>query len=251
MEAFAERELLVALLDHTRGEPAARGNLRAAVRVTSEMFNHFLGRFRSEGLISERGDLIETSPGQRLKIAVRAVELGADIERVCRALGWLEFEEMTAYVFEENGYTVRRRYRFKAERRRWEVDVLACRHPLVVCAECKRWARGMGDAAAKRTVETHLEKTRVFSENLVKVAEELGLRGWRRAVVVPVTMSLTPAPMRFYSHVPVVSILELPSFLGDFEGHLNSLAHFEVDLPPQRTKPSQTVLRGEYGTATR
>ena len=246
MADFAERDLLVALLDHTRGEPAARGNLRAAVRVTSEMFNHFLGQLRSEGLISERGGLIETSPGQRLKIAVRAVELGADIERVSRTLGWLEFEEMTAYVFEENGYTVRRRYRFKAEGRRWEVDVLASRRPLVVCVECKRWARGMGDAAAKRTVETHLEKTRVFSENLVKAAEELGLRGWRRAVVVPVTMSLTPAPMRFYSHIPVVSILEFPSFLGDFEGHLNSLTYFEVGLPPPRTKPSQTVLRREH-----
>ena len=213
------------------------------MRVTDEVFDRLLSRLKFESLISERGDLIEASPGQRLKIAVRAVELGADIERVCRALGWLEFEEMAAYVFEENGYRVRRRYRFEAEGRRWEVDVLASRRPLVVCAECKRWARGMGDAAAKRTVETHLEKTRIFSENLVKVAEGLGLRGWRRVVVVPITMSLTPAPMRFYSHVPVVSILELPSFIGDFEGHLNSLAHFDVDLPPPRTRPSQTVLR--------
>ena len=251
MASVVERELLVALLDHTRGEPAAHGNLRASMRVTDEVFDRLLSRLKVESLISERGDLIEASPGQRLKIAVRAVELGADIERVCRALGWLEFEEMAAYVFEENGYRVRRRYRFEAEGRRWEVDVLASRRPLVVCAECKRWARGMGDAAAKRTVETHLEKTRIFSENLVKVAEELGLRGWRRAVAVPITMSLTPAPMRFYSHVPVVSILELPSFLGDFEGHLNSLAHFDVDLPPLRTRPSQTVLRREYDTATK
>lgn len=244
MSAVAERELLVTLLDLTKGEPMARGNLRAAVRVTGEALNRFLNRLSLEGLISERGSLVEASPGQRLNMAVRAVELGADLERVCRSLGWLEFEEMTAYVFEENGYRVRRRYRFQAEGRRWEMDVVASRRPLVVCAECKRWARGMSNAAAKKTAETHLEKARVFSEILMKVAEDIGLRGWRRAVVVPIAMSLTPAPMRFYSRVPVVSILELPRFISDLEGHLDRLAHFTVELPSKRPGPSQTILRG-------
>ncbi|RLI09014.1 hypothetical protein DRO42_05325 [Candidatus Bathyarchaeota archaeon] len=244
MAAVAEREILVALLDLTQGEPAARGNLRAAVRVTGEALDRFLGRLGAEGLVSERDGLIEASPVQRLGIAVKAVELGADLERVCRALGWLEFEEMTAHVFEENGYEVRRRYRFRAKGRRWEMDVLASRRPLVVCAECKRWARGLGNTAAKRTVETHLEKAGVFSESLPKLAGRLPLGGWRRAVVVPIVMSLTPSPLKLYSHVPVVSILELPSFLSELEGHLDSLAHFPVELPPPRPRPSQTILRG-------
>lgn len=244
MTAVAERALLVALLNLTQGEPAARGNLRAEVRVTSEAIDRFLGRLRIEGLILERSGLIEASPGQRLNIAVRALKLGADFERVCRALGWLEFEEMTAHVFEENGYRVRRRHRFEAEGRRWEIDVLASRRPLIICAECKRWARGMGNAAAKRTAETHLEKTRIFSENLVEEADKIRLKSWRRAVVVPMTMSLTPAPKRFYSRVPVVPILELPSFLSAFEGYLDRLSRFTVELPYPKPGPSQKTLRG-------
>jgi len=243
LSTVAERELLVALLGLTRKAAAARGNLRAAVRVTGEALGLFLRRLSLEGLISEREGLIEASPGQRMGIAVRAVELGADFERVCRALGWLEFEEMAAHVFEENGYEVSRRFRFRAEGRRWEVDLVASRRPLVVCTECKRWSRGMGDSAVRKIVDGHLEKIRVFSESLAGLAEGLGLRGWRRAVAVPLVMSLLPATMRFHRGVPVVSVLQLPSFLSEFEGRLDRLVRFAVELPPTEPGPFQTSLR--------
>ncbi|MFQ6052649.1 MAG: restriction endonuclease [Candidatus Bathyarchaeia archaeon] len=192
--AAVERELLVSILDLTRGEAASRGDLLESMRITGEALGFLLKKLIREGLLSERCGVIEAAPGQRLEMAVRAVRLGADFERVCRALGWLEFEEMVAHVFEENGYEVRRRFRFAAEGRRWEVDVVASRRPHIFCAECKRWSRGMGNGAALRMVEIHLEKARVFGENLAKVAMRLGLGGWRHAVVVPVAMSLTPPP---------------------------------------------------------
>ena len=243
LSSVVKRDILVALLGLTNGEPAARGNLRAVVRVTGEVLDRFLDQLGSEGLLTQRGDLIEASQRQRLDIAVRAVQLGADFERVCRALGWLEFEEMTSYVFEENGYKVFRRFRFTAEERRWEIDVLAIRRPLIVCCECKHWTKGLGNAAAKKTVETHLEKTRVFSERIVETSGRLGLMSWRRAVVVPMAMSLMPAPMRFHKQVPIVSVLELPSFLGNLDGHLDGLTKFTVALPPQKPRASQTVLK--------
>lgn len=243
MSSVMERELLVALLDLTQGETSARGNLRAAVRVTGEALDRFLRRLSLEGLISEREELIEASPAQRLDIAVRAVELGADFERVCRALGWLEFEEMAAHVFEENGYDVGRRFRFNADGRRWEVDVLAKRRPLIICTECKRWSRGLRNSAARKMVEAHIEKVRIFSDSLVGLAEGLGLGGWRYAVVVPVVTSLSSVPIRFHEEVPIVSVLQLPRFLSEFEGRLDGLAHFTVELPPPKPSPSQTLLR--------
>jgi len=249
LASVVEREILVALLGMTRGEPVDEGSLHAAVRVTGEVLEHILGQLSFADLISRRHGLIEASQRQRLSIAVRAVQQGADFERVCRALGWLEFEEMVSYVFEENGYRVLRRFRFKAEGRRWEIDVLAIRNPLVVCGECKHWTKGLGNAAAKKTVETHLEKARVFSESIVETAEEIGLRRWRLAVVVPIALSLMPAPMRLYRQVPIVSVLELPSFLSELEGHLDRLTKFTVELPPPKPRPSQTVLRRGWDTS--
>ena len=249
--SVVKREILIALLDLTRGEPVAKGNLRASVRVTGEVLDQFLDQLSFDGLITQRSGLLEASQKQRLDMAVRAIKLGADFERVCRALGWLEFEEMVSYVFEENGYRVLRRFRFTTEERRREIDMLAIRHPLVICGECKHWPKGLGNAAAKKIVENHLEKTRVFSESIVKIIGEIGLWSWRQAVVVPIAMSLMPAPIRFYRQVPIVSVLELPSFISEFGSRLDRLTKFTVELPPSKPRPSQTVLRYRRDISTR
>jgi Holliday junction resolvase-like predicted endonuclease len=218
------------------------GDIQAAVRVTSEKLELFLNGLVSEGIILRKDDLLEADRKQRLILAVKAVQYGADFRRVCRALGWLEFEEMVSYVFEENGYRVLRRFRFQAEGRRWEIDVLAMQRPLVVCVECKHWTRGLSESAARKMVDTHLEKIHVFSEEIIGKAEELGLKGWDRSVVIPVGMSLLPAPMRLYRQMPIVSILELPSFLNEFEGYLDCLAKFTLELPGMKLSPYQTSL---------
>ena len=243
MGSAIERELLVALLESTRSETVAWGNLRSEIKTTSEALERFLEGLINEGLIMEKNGLLEASPAQRLKLAVKAVEASADMERVGRTLGWMEFEEMVAHVFEENGFGTRRRFRFTANGRRWEIDVLAYRKPLVACAECKHWTRGLGNSSALKVAKAHVEKVMVFSENLAEHADKLGLNGWNRAVVVPIAMSLTRPPMRFYERVPAVSILELPSFLSDLEGYLSDLASFPVELSPSKPGPFQATLR--------
>ncbi|GAF88043.1 unnamed protein product, partial [marine sediment metagenome] len=121
----AQRDILIALLEKTMNRTTSRAELREAVRVTDEALSLFLDQLTVEKLLEEGGDLVKASLSQRLEIAVRAIKAGADFERVSRSLGWLEFEEMVAYTFEENGYDVSRRFRFQAEGRRWEIDVLA------------------------------------------------------------------------------------------------------------------------------
>ncbi len=238
-----EREILVALLERTQGESLSRESLKESFRVTNDAFESFIEGIIAEELIAEMDGFFSASLSQRLEMAVRAIRAGADFERVSRALGWLEFEEMVAYTFEENGYRVARRFRFMAEGRRWEIDVLAARKPLVVCAECKHWSKGLGNATARKIVETHLEKVRVLSENAARLLKRLDLRGWERAVFVPVALSLQPARNKIYRRIPVVSVFELPSFLSEFEGQMDWLASFPVDLPTPKPRFSQTVLR--------
>lgn len=241
--AALEREVLIALLKHTSEGSSPRVKIRGAVRVTDEAFDLLMAKLIEEELAEESGDLLITSSSQRLGIAVRAIRAGADLEKVSRALGWLEFEEMVAYALEENGYVVSRRFRFQARGRRWEIDVLAARKPFVICAECKHWSRGLGDTTARKIVEAHLEKVRVLSDNAVKVVKRMGLSEWERAVFVPVALSLTPARNRIYRRIPVVSIFELPSFISEFEGQMGWLASLTVELPPLRSRLLQTALR--------
>jgi hypothetical protein len=239
----AQRDILIALLETTKEGPTDYEELRETVRVTDEAFTAFLDYLIEQGLVGVGEEALEATLEQRLKIAVRAVRAGADMERVSQALGWLEFEEMTAYTFEANDYKVKRRFRFNAEGRRWEIDVLATRRPLVVCAECKHWASGLGNMTARKIVEIHLEKVRVLSENAAILVEKGTLRGWDKAIFVPMTLSLQSARNKIYRRIPVVSIFELPNFLNEFQGQMDWFASFPVDLPEAKPRVKQTVLK--------
>jgi Holliday junction resolvase-like predicted endonuclease len=238
----AQRDFLVALLEKTRNRKTSRDELREHVKMTESALSLLLDQMVMENLVREEGELIITSLQQRLEIAVRAVIAGADLERVSRFLGWLEFEEMVAYIFEENDYDVYRRFRFQAEGRRWEIDILAIRQPLVVCVECKHWASGLGNVTARKIIEIHLEKVKVLSENAFEITKKTKLNGGK-VVFVPLALSLQPARKRIYRRIPVVSVFELPNFLVEFEGQMDWLTRFPVELPAHEKKMRQMFLK--------
>jgi hypothetical protein len=238
----AEREALLAILRATRGQPSSRDGVMGFSR-SNEVMSLVLGRLIDEGLISEDQGVLRASHGQRLRIAIKAVNAGAGVDRVSRALGWQEFEDISAHIFEENGFSVRRRFRFKVQGRGMEVDVVACRRPHIICAECKRWSRGLGGSAVGRAVEAHVDKVRRLGENLPKLVRRLGLVGWSEAIITPAAITLTSTAAKIYEGVPIIPILELPSFLSEFEANLDSLTHLRVTLPPHERMPIQTILR--------
>ena len=237
------RQVVKAILAETQSGEASLDEVRESVKVTSEAFDQTVESMALEGTITLDDDAIRLTTRQRVRLAVKAVELGLDFQTVSSSLGWLEFEEFAAHVFEENGFNVLRRYRFQAEERRWEIDVLASRYPYIVCAECKHYTKGMGNSAARTIIETHLEKTEVFARNLPGQAKKMGVHRWKDAVVLPITLTLSPTEMRIYRRMPSVSALALTSFLASFEGYLERMAHFRVELPEWKPKPRQTRLR--------
>jgi len=239
----AHKQVVKAILVKTQSGEAKLDEVRESVNITSEAFDQTVEAMVEDGAITLDGDAVRLSTEQRVRLAVRAVELGADFQTVSGSLGWLEFEELVAYVFEENGFAVQRRYRFQAEGRRWEMDVLASRYPYILCAECKHYTRGIGNSIARNIVETHLEKTEVFSRHLPGQAKKIGVHRWRDAVVIPITLTLSPTKMRIYRRMPSVSVLALTNFLASFEGYLERMAHFKVELPEWKPKPRQTRLR--------
>jgi hypothetical protein len=236
-------QMLTALLEATRAGPVSVSVLPERIRVTGDALKGFLNEAREEGLLHiENGEIIQDI-SQRLATAVKAVRVGADIEAVSRSLTWLEFEELSARVFEENGFRVMRRFRFMAEGRRWELDLLAVRTPYLVCGECKRWGKGIGNQTARGIIETHLEKTEVFTGHIEELRKRVGLVDWSKAVIVPMVLTLSATPMEIYRRVPSVSVLVLPSFLSEFDGQLERLVHFRINLRPIEPKLKQTVLR--------
>jgi len=214
----------------TKEGPVQRDLVGRDAGIPTQVLNKVLKRLSEAGIIKLRGEVIEASSGQRVEMVVRALEFGADFEGVCRALGWTEFENMAAVALEAHGFEVRRHFRFKGARRRWEIDLIGCRKPLMVCVDCKHWLHGWKTSAIRKAVEAQLMRTRALAENFPFLGEKLGISEWMSATVVPAVLALIPGPFKFYNHVPVVPVLQLRDFLNELPAHVTSLTHFTVRL---------------------
>jgi hypothetical protein len=235
--------LLQLILERTKEGSAVSDEVKEGLVITKDAFNEIMENLKQEGLINWDGSQIQASLEQRIELSVRAIQLGADFEKISNSLGWKEFEELVARVFRENGYNTKSRYRFQAEGRRWEIDVLATSYPYIVCAECKHYTTGMGNGTARTIIEMHIEKTEVMSQHIGELAKKIGVQQWKDAILVPITLTLKSTKMSFYRRVPSVSVFMLPSFLSEFPGYMERMTYFHVDIPKFVPKPKQLKLR--------
>ena len=242
MNPESKRIILQFFLDVTKDGAFDLNDTRELLNITDETLHIILVELEASGLITVKDNSIHASVEQRLELAIYAIKLGADFEKVSQLLGWLEFEELVAHVFRENGYITQSRYRFKAEGRRWEIDVLATSYPYIVCAECKHYTSGMGNRKARHIIEIHIEKTEVMSKHIEELAKKIGVHTWKNAILLPITLTLSPTKMNIYRRVPSVSVLTLPSFLSEFPGYLERMIHYAVDIPEYKPKPKQLRL---------
>jgi len=222
----AEKEILISILKLTREGPASieliAKNSGTPLSVVEEQIKKFL----SLNLAEKKGALIRVSPLQRLKIAFRAITLGADIERVCRNLSWKEFEDVAVTAFQTNGYLTIKHFRFRHENRMWEIDVLAIKGKNVVCVDCKRWMKRLSASTMSRVAEAQIERVKALS----KIIDESTFPANDRIFLIPMILSLVPASSKFCNGVPIVPILQLQNFLDELPAHIHLLNFIEVKL---------------------
>ena len=228
----AERDVIISLLKLTQAGPVSRALFTKSSRVTVEVVERVLAKFEQLSLFHEYGGVIEVSPRQRVKITTRALELGADLEHVCRFLSWAEFEMIAAQALEANGYRVINNFRFKHGEKRREIDVLGLNEPLIICADCKHWRRGWGSAAAFKAVEAQVERTRALADALPRYLRKIGLEGWRVAALLPLVISLLPGQHRLYNKVPIVPVLQLQDFISEVPLELDLLLQIDKKIEP-------------------
>jgi len=229
----AKTNVLISLLKLTASGSVAEEAVAMDANVPVHVANNVLRGLREIGLIEYGNEQIELSSNQRVKVAIHALNHGTDIERVCKVLEWKEFENFAATAFEANNFAVKRNFRFKASGRRWEIDVVAFSEPIVVCVDCKRWRRGWGNSAITKVAAAQAQRTEALAKAPHPLQRKIGLDGWKQVTLFPVIISLFPGPVKFYSKVPVVPILQLQNFLDEFQGHMNELAHFQAKLTPK------------------
>jgi len=225
-----ERNLLISLLKLTQNGAVEQERFNKEARVPSIVSSMLLEKLQNEELVYLKDGLIEVDTQSRLKLAVKAVELGADIERISDFLCWQEFEAMAASALELNGYITRQNVRFKHRARRWEIDVVGCRKPLVLCIDCKHWHHGMHPSTIKKMAASQAERVAAFADSLPNSSIDLHCTIWNRAKFIPVILSLVPFGPKFCDDIPVVPVLQLQDFVSQMPLHVESLRYFSREF---------------------
>lgn len=207
-----ECTLLISLLKLTKESPALLEEIKKDARLPSSVCVKLIEKLQSEELIYLKIDCAEIDSKSRLRLAVKAVSLGADIQHISDLLRWQEFEEIAAEALKNNGYSVYNNVRFKDEGHRYEIDVVGCRKPLVLCIDCKRWQRAITPSALKRIVTEQSQRTQALTNAIPNKKIDLECSQWGMAKFVPAVLSLSPSAFKFYDHVPIVPVLQLQDF---------------------------------------
>ena len=221
-----ERELIISVLKLTKSGPISLQVLSKDAKVPLNIAQNFVKKTHNNRLVYLRNKIVDVDSLKRLKLALHAVQLGADLERVTSFLEWKEFENIAAIAFERNNYTVKKNLRFEYARRKWEIDIIGCKKPIVACVDCKHWHHGMHPSAIRRIVEEQVERTSALAESLPKLAEKIECPAWKRAKLIPAVLSLIPARFKYYNNVPIVPVLQLQDFLIQLPAYVDSLKNF-------------------------
>jgi len=221
-----ERNLIISLLKLTKAGPILIENVNLDARIPSTIAKKLLKKLQNEGLLYLNQENIELESNHRLKLAVKAASLGADVERISNLLCWQEFEEIAALILKNNGYVVQNNVRFKHEGKRREIDVVGCKKPLVICIDCKQWQRAIASSAMRQIVDLQAQRTEALANSLPNIALKLECTKWDNAKFIPSVLSLIPSAFKFYDKVPVVPVLQLQDFISQLPAYTEELKFF-------------------------
>ena len=159
----------------------------------------------------------------KVQVAIRALQLGEPTRPILKSLTWQEFEEFVAQVLTFHDFTVRQRFRFSLSRR-FEIDIIARRKPLLLCIDCKQFGVRLGKASALRSAsENQLVRTQALADHLAQFQADLGVLDWQEPVLLPILVTMMLEDIQFHEGIPVVPAVNLNSFLLGLEEQLEHL----------------------------
>ena len=128
-----------------------------------------------------------------------------DLQKVSKEVAWQHFEELAAFVFEENNFQVEAGKVKTANKKRRQYDVIAKKNNRTFLVECKKWAGNRYRLSAlKAAIEKHKERSEFY-------------RILTNENVIPIIVTLIEEEIIFYEGIPIVPILKLNAFINEEE----------------------------------
>ena len=221
-------DILLALLRDSAAKSVNVFSLAEETCLSIDVVKENLIGFLNKGLVQFIDGGYVTSGEQRLELALLALGEGADVERVCKSLGWKEFEDLVAIAFEFNGFKTTKHFRFKGSGKRYEIDVVGLKEPLVFSVECKRWKRSWVRGAMVNVVRRQMERTEALIHFLPEPKDRLDLARWREVRIIPLVLTLSKTPLKLCDGVPIVPIFFFNNFLNEVQSYIEVITSFTL-----------------------
>ncbi|MDQ1254718.1 MAG: hypothetical protein QG646_3988 [Euryarchaeota archaeon] len=196
--------------------------------ISLDIIEKFLNSLVMADNIKLEGGIVELSPEQKFKLTFQAVRKGVDVERVSRLLTWEEFEDLGISILNNSGFEVKKHFRFKSPERRYEIDILASKSPLILSIDCKHWKRSWQRAATSKAAEAQIDRTKALIGLLPTLENRLEIKNWKRVKIAPLILILSIAPQKTFKKVPIVPIYNFRSFLTEILSYEDEIGFFEA-----------------------
>jgi hypothetical protein len=155
----------------------------------------------------------------RFKLAFEAVRHGG-LQQVARALTWQEFEAFTEECLQTVGFDTQKGLIVKDDSRRWQIDVIAKKNPMILAIDCKHWE----SPGYESKLSNAAEHQKLALQALIQQMAARGQVGREGLLALPMILTLFEPRARIVGEVVVVSIEQF----GDF---LERVSPFSSELP--------------------
>ena len=211
----AEARILVEALNLTRSRPDADlETIRQRAETTAKAAKAVL----TEYLASSESQTIRFEPPARFAIAQRAVQLGR-LEQVAKALTWQEFETFAEDCIRSVGFQTWKGLVLKDDKRRWQVDLVGRKGPMVLSIDCKHWNSPSYPSKLRGAV-AHQRLALPSLLRLVKQDPYADGPLW----ALPMVLTLLDPRSRIMDHAVLVSVRQFSDFL-------EHVTPYDSDLP--------------------
>lgn len=186
---------LLVLIANVLHHPIDPTLISEKTHTSVDVINQNLAVLARKGYITLKdGNEVIVSRKQRIELIIFTLKQGCDIERICKVLGWREFEDLTAFILNQNSFEVVTHFRFKRLKKRYEIDVVGFKEPTILSVECKHWRRSWQRAATLNAVRTQVKRTRALAQFILDPQDRFETAGWRDVRLVPMLVTLSRTP---------------------------------------------------------
>lgn len=186
----------------------------AIVNTSEEESKKILDEYVENDIGTKKEEKYFFDQSDKLKVAIKLIQMGFPIDEVSVALDWKDFEGLVGEILLQKEFAVIKN--FILTKPRMEIDVIGIRLGVAMLIDCKHWKR-YSNSALSTSVKKQIDRTKQYVSKT------------QNAIAVPVIVTLYQDKVNFIDNVPIVPIFQFSSFVDEFYGNLDKMRTIKTD----------------------